>query len=80
MDRLTEALVTIFGAIIGVAVLSVIVSKNAQTPAVLTSFGQMFSNSLSAATAPVTGHAATPNVGGGGGFSSAFSNFAMPQL
>lgn len=63
MNQLTEALVTIMTAIIGVAILSVIVSKNAQTPQVLQAFGQSFSNLLSAATGPVTGKAATPNVG-----------------
>lgn len=65
MSQLTEAIVTIFTAIIGVAILSVLVSRNSQTAGVLTAFGQTFANSLSAATAPVTGKATAPNVGGG---------------
>lgn len=67
MSQLTEALITIMTAIIGVAILSVLVSRNAQTPQVLTAFGQSFSNLLSAATGPVTGKAATPNVGSSSG-------------
>lgn len=63
MTQLTEAIVTIFSAIIGVAILSVLVSSRSNTAGVLSSFGQMFANSLSAATAPVTGNSARPNVG-----------------
>lgn len=77
MNDLTQAMITIFTAIVGVAILSVLVSKNSQTGNVLTSFGQMFSNSLSAATAPVTGKASAPNVGGGMSFGN-LGNFQMP--
>jgi hypothetical protein len=67
MNQLTEALVTIFTAIVGVAILAVLVSKNSQTSNVLSAFGSAFSNSLSAATGPVTGSVAAPvnTVGGG---------------
>lgn len=80
MSQLTESIVTIFSAIIGVAILSVLVSRNSNTAGVLSSFGQMFANSLSAATAPVTGKASAPNVGGGNMFAGAFTNFQMPTL
>lgn len=55
MNQLTEAMVTIFVAIIGVAILAVIVSNKSNTAGVLQAFGSMFSNSLATATAPVTG-------------------------
>jgi hypothetical protein len=55
MSQLTEALVTIFTAIIGVAILSVIVSSKSNTTGVLQAFGSMFSNALGVATSPVTG-------------------------
>ena len=55
MNQITEALVTIFTAIVGVAILAVLVSKNSQTSNVLSAFGGAFSQSLGAATAPVTG-------------------------
>lgn len=78
MSQLTDAMITIFTAIVGVAILSVLVSRNSQTGNVLTSFGQMFSNSLSAATAPVTGKASAPNVGSSMAFGGAMTNFQMP--
>lgn len=86
MNSLTEAGLSIMLAIIGVAILSVIVSRKSNTAGVLSAFGQSFSNMLSAATAPVTGNAATPNVGGGlsanslggiGGLS--MGGFGLPQ-
>jgi hypothetical protein len=55
MDRLVDGAVSIAVAIVGVALLAVLVSKNAQTPAVFASAGNAFSNALRAATGPVTG-------------------------
>jgi len=55
MNNAMGQVVTILTAIIGVAILSVIVSKKAQTPEVLDSFFGGFSKALSAATSPVTG-------------------------
>lgn len=57
MSQLTEALVTIFTAIIGVAILSVILSSKSNTTGVLQAFGSMFGNALGVATSPVTGSA-----------------------
>lgn len=54
-DKFTAALVTIITAVIGVSVLSVILSPKAQTAKVFGAFSQGFSQILSAATAPVTG-------------------------
>jgi len=75
MERnLWEPVVTIAAAVVGVAIISVLVSKNAQTPQVLGAAGSAFANVLSAATAPVTGSAATPNVSSGTG---GFGNFGL---
>jgi hypothetical protein len=60
-----EPVVTILGGVIGVAILAVLVSNKAQTGNVLASAGGAFANVLSAATAPVTGNGATPNVNAG---------------
>jgi hypothetical protein len=55
MSTFTEMLVTIAGLIVTVAIVSVIVSKKAQTPAVLQAAGSAFSNALGVAESPVTG-------------------------
>lgn len=65
MNQVVEPIVTIATAIIGVAILAVLVSNRAQTAGVLTAFGNAFANMLSAATGPVTGAVTAPNVGGG---------------
>lgn len=72
MNQLTEAMVTIFVAIVGVAVLSVLVSSKSNTTGVLQAFGSMFSNALGVATAPVSGasvniNTSYPTAGGMGG-------------
>ncbi len=76
MDKLSEIVVTIATAIVGVAILSVLVSRNSQTATVLGAAGSAFANAISAATGPVTGKAATPNVGGG----SSFGGLSMPAF
>lgn len=78
MERnLWEPIVTIGAAVVGLAIIATLVSRNAQTPQVLGAAGSAFSNVLSAATAPVTGAAASPDVTGGMG---SFGNFALPSL
>lgn len=49
------SIVTVLTAIIGVAILSVLVSKNANTAGVISAGGSAFAQDLGAATAPVTG-------------------------
>lgn len=70
MNALTEAVVTIATAIIGVAILSVLVSRKSATADVIRAAGATFGNSLGIATAPVTGAQVSGLVGlgGGGGF------------
>jgi hypothetical protein len=55
MSQLTNGLITILAAIIGIATLSVILSKQSNTVAVINSGSKGFASLLSAATAPVTG-------------------------
>lgn len=71
-----EPIVTIAVAIVGVAILAVLVSQKSNTAGVLAAAGSAFSNSLSAATGPVTGATAAPvnNIGGSG------NGFALPNL
>lgn len=78
MTNVLEPVVTIATAIIGVAILAVLVSNKANTAGVLGAFGNMFSNMLSAATGPVTGAVTAPSVTSStlGGLGS----FQMPGL
>jgi PRD1 phage membrane DNA delivery len=55
MSTITEALVTIATAIVALAIISVLVSKRSQTPAVIQASGSAFSNALAVAESPVTG-------------------------
>lgn len=59
MSPFFETLTTIALAIVGLGVVSVLVSKNAQTPQVIQAAGSAFGNSMAVAEAPVTG-AQTP--------------------
>jgi len=63
MSELTHATVSIALAIVGVAILAVLVSKNAMTSQVIGSAGSAFSGALAAAEGPVTGY--TPSNFGG---------------
>lgn len=55
MNNAVGQIVTVFTAIIGVALLAVLVSKNSQTPAVISSAFGGLGTALKAATGPVTG-------------------------
>jgi hypothetical protein len=55
MDKITEGIVTVFTLIIGVAILSVLVSPKAKTAGVIQATASGFGNSLAVAEAPVTG-------------------------
>lgn len=62
MNNTVGQIVTVLTAIVGVAILAVLVSRNSQTPAVITAAGNAFAGALNAATGPV--------MGGFGGFNS----------
>lgn len=55
MNQLVNGIITILAAVIGVAILSVLVSKNSNTTAVIQAGSQGFSQILGAAESPVTG-------------------------
>lgn len=55
LDHLTDSVVTIALAIVGLAIIAVLVSRNAQTPSVIQASASGFGNSLAVAEAPVTG-------------------------
>ena len=54
-DNLITSVVTVATAIVGVALIAVLVSRNANTAQVISSAGGAFSNALGAAVAPVKG-------------------------
>lgn len=54
-DQLITSITTVAVAIVGIAILAVLVSRNAQTPQVISSAGSAFARAVSAATSPVTG-------------------------
>lgn len=62
MDSLVESVVTIALAIVGVAMLAVLVSGRAQTANVISAGGGAFSESLAAAEAPVLSGAEAPGI------------------
>lgn len=67
MNNFMGQLVVVLTAIIGVAMVAVLVSKNAQTPQVINSAGGALSQFLGVAVSPVTGG------GSGGSFGSGVS-------
>lgn len=73
MDGPLQGVVTIATAIVGVAILAVLVSQRSNTAGVLGAAGNAFAVSLGAATAPVTGSAH----GGGSSFNPFMGNPSM---
>lgn len=62
-DKLIESLTTIAVAIVGIAIIAVLVSKNADTSGVISASGSAFARDIQAAVSPVSG--GTFNFGGG---------------
>jgi len=54
-QSLIDSITSIAVAIIGVAILAVLVSRNAQTPQVIGAAGKAFAQDLGVAVSPVTG-------------------------
>ena len=83
MSNLTDAGVTILMAIVGVAILAVLVSQKSNTTGVIQAAASGFSNSLGMAMSPVTGASASINTSypssglGGIGNLPTFSGFGM---
>lgn len=67
-DQIVGSVVTVIVAIIGVAIIAALVSKNANTSGVLSAGGSAFSGILKSALAPISGSAfsaSVPSYGGG---------------
>lgn len=69
-DNLINSVVTVATAIIGLAILAVLVSKNANTSGVISSLSSGLSKNITAAVSPVTG--------GFGGFSGG-ADLSLPS-
>lgn len=77
-DELIRSLSGIVAAIIGVAVLAVIVSKSANTTGVIQSAASGLGNALAVAQSPVTGTSVVPNLSySGGDTSSGFDGLSL---
>lgn len=77
MSPIIEAVVTIALAIVGLAIVSVLVSGRAQTSSVVQSIASGFGNSLGVAEAPVTGTNLSLSLGYPGSQAYGFGS-AMP--
>lgn len=71
-DNAISAMVTVATAIIGVAILSVLLSKNSNTVGVIGALSGGLSQDLGAATAPITG--------GGMSFTNGFGGLGTAAL
>ncbi len=80
MDKIVEGGVTILTLIIGVAILSILVSPKAHTSQVIQATASGFGNDLAVAEAPVTGAQTNINLSypSQGGFG--MQGFGMPQM
>lgn len=63
MGNITETVVTIATAIVGVALLALIVSRRSNTAGVIQAAGSAFGNALGVAVSPVTGAQTNLNLG-----------------
>ncbi len=67
MNNITETIVTIATAIVGVAILAVLVSRNSNSAGVIQAAGSAFSNALGVAVSPVGNNSIQPNLSYPGG-------------
>jgi len=73
-EQLITSVVTVLTAIVGVAIIAVLVSKNANTTGVIQAGGSAFSSALGTALSPVTGG------GGFGSFTGGGAGLSMSNL
>ena len=67
-ESLVTSVTTVLLAITGVAIIAVLVSKNANTSGVISAGAQGYSTALSTALSPITGGGSTFNFGGGASY------------
>ena len=70
MGNIGEQIVTVLTAIIGVAILAVLVSRNSNTTGVIDAGGKAFASALGVAVSPITGF--TGGAGNPNNFNSSF--------
>lgn len=77
MGNIGEQVVTVLTAIVGVAIIAVLVSRNSNTVGVIQAGGQAFAGALGVAVSPITGF-----TGGAGGYGQGFNNigYGMPYV
>lgn len=69
-DEMLRSVVAVATAVVGLAVLAVIVSRNSNTTNVIQAAASGFNNSIATAISPVTGSNSTPILAYPGGWSS----------
>lgn len=75
-ENLISSTVTVLTAIVGLAIIAVLVSRNANTAGIIGVGGSAFSGALAAAEAPVTGGGfGGSSFGGGAGYGGGFSPY-----
>lgn len=74
-DQLITSVVAVLTAIVGVAIIATLVSKNANTAGVIQAGGSAFSGALGTALSPVTGSG-----GGFGSFTGGGGGLSLPGL
>jgi len=77
MSNFTSGLVAVLTAIIGVALVAVVLSRNSNTAGVIGVSGNAFSEMLGAATSPVSGMGMGMGMGAGGYGGMGFVNQGM---
>lgn len=77
-DQLITSVVSVLTAIVGVAIIATLVSKNANTSQVIQAGGQAFSQSLATALSPVTGGGS--GLGSLGSFTGGGGGLSLPSL
>lgn len=80
MDKITEGIITVFTLIIGVAILSVLVSPKAKTSEVIQATASGFGNDLAVAESPVTGSPTNINLSYPSSGMFGGQGFGIPQM
>ena len=76
MNQIGPGIVTVISGIIGLAIIAVIMSKNAQTPSVISTSGSALAQVIGAAVSPVTG--SSSNTFGSSSTSATGGMFSLP--
>ena len=74
MDETTKVIAAVLTAIIGVSIVSVLVSKNSQTSSVIQAATTGFSQILGVAVSPVTGNSTFTNLGNSSNLNSSLNS------